>query len=131
MTELKDKLVLVVDDDADVRATAASALHVLGYRVLEAGEGAAALAVLAKEPEVHLMLCDAMLPGGMLGPDLAQRALERRPRLRVLHTSGLMGSVPRLRELQPTAEVLHKPYAIGDLARKVRAVLDEEKRDAE
>jgi PAS domain S-box-containing protein len=123
--------VLVVDDDADVRATAAAALHVLGYRVLEAGEGSSALALLAKEPEVHLLLCDVMLPGGMLGPELAARALERRPRLRVLHTSGFMGGAPRLRGLQPTAEVLHKPYAIGDLARRVRAALDGEKRDAE
>ncbi len=118
--------VLVVDDDADVRATAASALRVLGYRVLEAGNGHAALTTLGRESEVALLLADLILPGGMPGAELAARALGLRPHLRVLHTSAF--SQPGLRELSAPAgtELLHKPYAIGELARRVRAVLDKE-----
>jgi PAS domain S-box-containing protein len=118
--------VLVVDGDADVRATAASALRVLGYRVLEAGNGYAALATLAREPDVALLLADLILPGGMPGAELAARALGVRAQLRLLHTSAF--SQPALRELSAPAgtDLLHKPYAIGELARRVRAVLDRE-----
>jgi PAS domain S-box-containing protein len=118
--------VLVVDDDADVRATAASALRVLGYRVLEAGNGHAALATLAREADVGLLLADLILPGGMPGAELAARALGVRAGLKVLHTSAF--SQPGLRELSAPAgtDLLHKPYAIGELARRVRAVLDRE-----
>jgi PAS domain S-box-containing protein len=123
--------VLVVDGDADVRGTAASALRMLGYRVLEAGSGAHALAALAQEAEISLMLADLILPGGMLGAELASRALVERPGLRVLHTSAL--SQPGLRDLSaPTgSNLLHKPYAIGELARRVRAVLDTENSNAD
>jgi CheY-like chemotaxis protein len=119
--------VLVVDDDADVRATAASALRVLGYRVLEAGNGHAALTTLAREADVALLLADLILPGGMPGAELAARALGVRAQLKVLHTTAF--SQPGLRELSAPAgtDLLHKPYAIGELARRVRAVLDREK----
>ena len=118
--------VLVVDGDADVRATAASALRMLGYKVLEAGNGAQALNTLTDEVDVGLMLADLILPGGMLGAELADRARAARRGLRVLHTSAL--SQPGLRDLAAPSgsNVLHKPYAIGELARRVRAVLDME-----
>ena len=118
--------VLVVDADADVRATAASALRMLGYRVLEAGNGTQALATLAEDADIALMLADLILPGGMLGLELASRAQTARPSLKVLHTSAL--SQPGLRDLSAPSgsNLLHKPYAIGELARRVRAVLDME-----
>ena len=123
--------VLVVDGDADVRGTAASALRMLGYRVLEAGSGAQALELLGREADVALMLSDLILPGGMLGAELASRALEVRPVLKVLHTSAL--SQPGLRDLSAPSgsNLLHKPYAIGELARRVRAVLDMENAHAD
>ena len=121
-----NETVLVVDGDADVRATAASALRMLGYRVLEAANGALALRALGDEADVALMLADLILPGGMLGAELASRALGAQPTLRVLHTSAL--SQPGLRDLSVPSggNLLHKPYAIGELARRVRAVLDME-----
>ena len=121
-----NETVLVVDGDADVRETAASALRMLGYQVLEAGSGTQALAALEQEPEVGLMLADLILPGGMLGAELASRAGSVRSGLKVLHTSAL--SQPGLRDLSAPSgsNVLHKPYAIAELARRVRAVLDME-----
>jgi PAS domain S-box-containing protein len=126
-----DETVLVVDADADVRSTAASTLKMLGYRVLEAGTGAHALRVLAGEPGVALMLTELMLPGGMLGPELAKEARVTRPTLRVLHTSAV--SQAGLRDLAPSSgsSLLHKPYSIGELARRVRAVLDMETLNAD
>jgi PAS domain S-box-containing protein len=121
--------VLVVDDDVDVRKTAAAALRMLGYRVLEEGNGAAALSTLSREPDVALILADLVLPGGMLGAELADRAIEARPSLRVLHTSGF--AHPRQGDGAGDRELLNKPYAIGELARRVRALLDRERVNAD
>ena len=123
--------VLVVDGDADVRGTATAALQMLGYQVFEAANGEAALARIASEPAVGLLLAELILPGGMPGAELAARARHALPGLRVLHTSAL--APPGLRELAAPAgsEVLYKPYAIADLARRVRAVLSREPSDVE
>jgi PAS domain S-box-containing protein len=123
------EVVLVVESDVDVRATAASALRVLGYRVLEAGTGDDALKLLAQDADIRLLLTETTLPGGMPGPELAERALAKYDRLKVLYTPGFAGGV-RLRGLPTGADVLPKPYAIGELARRIRATLDKEKRDA-
>ena len=120
--------VLVVESDPDVRSTAAQALRVLGYRVLEAGSGDESLRLLAQDAEVRLLLTETTLPGGMDGAALAARAVAARERLRVLYTPGFAGGV-RLRDLPGSADVLPKPYAIGELARRVRAALDQENRD--
>jgi PAS domain S-box-containing protein len=118
-----NEAVLVVENDADVRATAASALRVLGYRVLEASTGEQALKELARDDDVALLLCETSLPGGMPASELARRAQALAPELRLLYTPGFAGGV-RLRGLPDGADVLPKPYAISELARRVRAALD-------
>jgi PAS domain S-box-containing protein len=120
--------VLVVESDPDVRATAGQALRVLGYRVIEADAGEQALRLLAQDDDVQLLLTETTLSGGMAGGELAERARERRPRLRVLYTPGFAGGV-RLRGVPDGADVLPKPYAISELARRVRAALDRETLD--
>jgi PAS domain S-box-containing protein len=122
--------VLVVESDPDVRSTASQALRVLGYRVLEAAAGEDALRTLAQDADVQLLLTETTLPGGMGGPELAERAVAKRPRLRVLYTPGFAGGV-RLRGLPAAADVLPKPYAISELARRTRAALDQENRDGQ
>jgi PAS domain S-box-containing protein len=122
--------VLVVESDPDVRSTAAQALRVLGYRVLEAASGDEALRTLAQDADVQLLLTETTLPGGMAGAELAERAVATRPRVRVLYTPGFAGGV-RLRGLPAAADVLPKPYAISELARRIRAALDQEKRDGQ
>jgi PAS domain S-box-containing protein len=121
--------VLVVESDPDVRATAAQALRVLGYRVLESDAGEQALRLLAQDEDVPLLLTETTLSGGMPGAELAERARAGRPRLRVLYTPGFAGGV-RLRGVPDGADVLPKPYAISELARRVRAALDRETNDA-
>jgi CheY-like chemotaxis protein len=119
-----DETVLVVEDDADVRATAVVALRSLGYEVLEAGNAVEALAVLESRPDVDLLFSDVTLPGGIHGPDLARRARDRSPELKVLFTSGFSESVIIHRGvLDGTLPLIAKPYAIADLARRVRAAL--------
>ncbi len=81
------KLVLVVDDDAMVRTLAVELFEELGCDVLEAADGAEALLKLEERPDVWLMFTDCRMPG-MTGPELAQVAAARLPRLRIVLVTG-------------------------------------------
>jgi CheY-like chemotaxis protein len=119
-----DECVLVVEDDPGVRDFAVSVLRELGYDELEAPSGDAAVGVLAGHPDIDLLFTDVVMPGTLNGADLAKLALQQRPDLRVLFTSGY---TTRLVEKEwPTGriELLRKPYRSIDLAARVRAVLD-------
>jgi len=121
----RGETVLVVDDDADVRAVAVQAVQAFGYRVLEADGGASALAVLDGGGPVDLLFTDIVMPGGMNGRELAREGLRRHPGLRVLFASGYAnGSTVEPDAELGTAETLAKPYRDADLARALRRVLD-------
>jgi CheY-like chemotaxis protein len=76
--------ILIVDDDELVRASAATLIGSLGYRVLSAGSGPEALEVLRQDTPVDLMFTDVFMPGGMHGPQLVAAARRLRPDLKVL-----------------------------------------------
>ena len=115
--------VLLVEDEEGVRAMAAEYLHDLGYTVLEAGNGPAALRLLHSGPRVDLLVTDVGLPGGMNGRQIADAARERRPGLLVLFITGYAGSALD-GQLAPGMEVIGKPFALDALAAKVRAMLE-------
>jgi PAS domain S-box-containing protein len=117
--------VLVVEDDADVRETAVALLEELGYRILLAENGPAALALLQEHPDVDLLFTDIVMPEGMNGFDLVREASDRIPKLKVLFTSGYSEKalVPDGKSDQRT-EWIGKPYLQAALAQKVRQVLD-------
>jgi signal transduction histidine kinase/DNA-binding response OmpR family regulator len=120
------ELILVVEDEADVRAGATDILDGLGYRVIEAGDADAALETLSKNPGVDLLFTDVVMPGSITAVELARRAQELRPEIAVLFTSGYTeNALFRDHHLDPGVQLLSKPYRRDDLARKVRAVLDE------
>jgi PAS domain S-box-containing protein len=117
--------ILVVEDEEDVRAFVVEMLRDLGYRVLDAPNGSAGLRLLDANRDISLLFTDVGLPGGMNGRQLADEAVRRRPSLKVLFTSGYArNAIMHHGRLDPGVQLLTKPFAVVDLAAKVRQVLD-------
>jgi PAS domain S-box-containing protein len=120
------EIVLVVEDDPDVRDYTVEMVSELGYGVLSAGDGTSALRLLDSHPDVSLLFTDVGLPGGMNGRELAQRVLRRQPKLKVLYTTGYArNAIVHHGRLDPGLEVIFKPFTYSDLATKLRRVLDD------
>ena len=116
--------ILVVEDDPRVRRVSVRRLKELGYAVLEADSGPAALKVLDDKKPVDLLFTDMVMAGGMTGLDLAQEARRRRPDLRILLTSGYAEpAVIKSGLLTTNAGWLGKPYSIAQLDAKLRELL--------
>ena len=119
--------VLIVEDEAAVRALAKTALARKGYRVLEAANGGEALLLCESERSpIHLLVTDVVMPG-LGGADLARRLAPLRPDMKVLFISGYADqAAARHGTIEPGAAYLEKPFSLDALARKVREVLDRE-----
>jgi CheY-like chemotaxis protein len=124
--------ILGVEDEPDVRSFAVEALMELGYRVLEAPDGARALRILDADRSIMLLLTDVGLPGGMNGRQLADEARRRRAVLKVLFTSGYArNAIVHHGRLDPGVELITKPFTFAALATKVRNVLDTDQHAAD
>ena len=120
-----EEVVLVVEDDPDVRDYTVEMVSELGYSVLSAGDGASALRLLDSHREVALLFTDVGLPGGMNGRQLAEQSQRRRPRHKVLYTTGnARNAIVHQGRLDPGIEIIFKPFTYSDLAAKIRQVLD-------
>jgi CheY-like chemotaxis protein len=117
--------IMLVEDEAAVRAVARVILQGLGYRVLEASNaGEALLGLEASVERVDLLLTDVVMPH-LSGPELARRALARWPHLKVLCMSGYTEeAVQRNGALDGSIPYLQKPITPDSLGKKVREVLD-------
>ncbi len=121
----EEKTILVVEDDANVRDIAVTMLEESGYRVLEAENGTAALAVVEQHPDIDLLFTDVVMPGEMSGPALARRVRERHPRIKALYASGYpREAIGDSEVLDDEVELIGKPYLEEDLVRTIRRVLD-------
>ena len=121
--QARGEVVLVVEDEPRVRRMTVARLQDLGYRVLDAANGPAALAVLEASGHVDLLFTDMVMPGGLTGADLAERVQAQRPGVKVLFTSGYAEPDVVKRGQVAGSEWLRKPYTAADLARTLRAVL--------
>lgn len=113
-----EELILVVEDEAAVRAFSRDVLTELGYRVIEAEDAQSGLAALGANPDIMLLFTDIGL-SGMSGRELASEALRRCPSLRVLYTSGHTSDAI----IHHGADLLTKPFNMMALASKVREVI--------
>jgi DNA-binding NtrC family response regulator len=103
--------VLVVDDEADLLEVALAYLAEMGFTALEAKDGASALEAIAQHGEINLMVTDVVMPGGMNGVELVQKALALRPGLKIIYSSGFPAeALAEKSMLLVDAPLLRKPY---------------------
>jgi PAS domain S-box-containing protein len=110
--------VLLVDDEATVRATAAERLRDLGYEVMEASDGPSALRVFGGGPQLDLLITDVGLPNGMNGRQVAEAVRERSPGVPILFITGYA-----MTTLPPGAEVISKPFELERLATRAQELI--------
>ena len=119
--------ILLTEDAVDLRALAREVLTRRGYQVLDAADGADALALAERHPgPIHLLLTDVVMPR-VSGRELAEKLAARHPAMKVLYMSGYTDdAVLRHGVLRSEVAFLQKPFGPGALARKVREILDTE-----
>jgi signal transduction histidine kinase len=121
----KGEVVLVVEDDANVRAMVTHQLSELGYGLLEAGNAADAVKIIESPEKLDLLFTDIVMPGKIKCQDLIDRVREVRPDLAILLTSGFSeAAIQNGTDGRPCA-ILSKPYRRLELARKIRDTLDQ------
>lgn len=119
-----EEVILVVEDNEDVRAYSVMILTELGYSVLEASDGDQALKILASDQRVDLLFTDVVLPG-LSGRQIADKARELRRDLKVLFTTGYSrNAIVHHGRLDAGVELLSKPFTFEQLAARVRDVID-------
>ena len=120
----REEIILVVEDETRVRHFAVDALGEIGYTAIAATSPAEALLMLQGRPEISMLFTDIVMPG-MTGRQLADAARETRPDLKILYTTGYTrNAVVHNGMVDVGVALLAKPYSMGDLARKIRDVLD-------
>ena len=121
--EQAEGTVLLVEDDEDVRAATGAMLEELGYKVVAAGSGDAALGVLDDGAEVDLVFTDVIMASGITGIELTRLINARRPDLPVLLTSGYTAQKLAPDAMNGDLPLLRKPYTLNQLADALRELV--------
>jgi len=117
--------ILVVEDDEAVRSAVVDMLGELGYTVLKAENAEQALAILSSGAAIDLLFTDVVMPGPISTREMARRAQELHPQMRILYTSGYtQNAIVHNGKLDDDVLLLSKPYRRDDLARKIRGLLN-------
>jgi CheY-like chemotaxis protein len=124
--------ILLVEDEEPVRRLAAGALEWCGFNVVEARTGAEALQIWSqRRSDIHLLLTDVAMPGGVTGVELAEAIRAQQPLLPVMITSGYNQEEIGFREGRwDDIRFLPKPYTMAALARMARETIDNPPRAA-
>jgi PAS domain S-box-containing protein len=117
----RGEAILLVEDEPALRAFASRVLESNGYRIYPAADAEEAVTLMEGGLPLELLFSDIMLPGGVLGPELAQQFQERFPGKGVLLTSGY--AEPGIWSTGPRADILKKPYGRDALLAAVRGLL--------
>jgi PAS domain S-box-containing protein len=116
------EVILVVDDNDEMRMVAMRNLTALGYQVKSATDGISALAEIESNDSIALLFTDIVMPGGLSGYDLAEKSRKIRPNLPIILSTGFAkvdgASLPEERYY-----VIRKPYRRSDLAEQIRMAL--------
>ena len=119
-----EEVVLIVEDNEEVRAYSVMVLSELGYRVVEAADAEQALAIINSKQRLDLLFTDVVLPGKS-GRVIADEAQALRPDLKVLFTTGYSrNAIVHHGRLDAGVQLISKPFTFEQLATRVRDVLD-------
>ncbi|GAB2582577.1 hypothetical protein GCM10027066_24970 [Dyella jejuensis] len=122
---IDQKTVLVVDDEDIIRCLITEMLRETGYTVLEAADGPTALKRLKEMDEIHLLITDVGLPGGLNGRQVADAARLLRPDLKVLFITGYAAGAAVGTDLQEdNMQVITKPFLMETLSKAVHQMLN-------
>ena len=122
--------ILVVEDEADVRSSTCAILSALGYDVLEAGDAAAAVALIETGRHIDLVFSDVIMPGPVSSLQLGEIVRRRLPYAQVLYTSGYAeGVLAHEGKLDASVHLLQKPYHPDALSARIRHLLRRAKRE--
>ena len=127
----KSTTVLVVEDEPTVRALAESMIEALGYMILSAANAREAIALLEQDEPIDILFTDINLPDGpdaIDGLELARKAVELRPSLRVIYTTGHGQTDGMTALFVDDATFLPKPYKVKQLTEAVLATAEEHPR---
>lgn len=116
--------VLVVEDDDNVREVAVLALEEAGYDVLPAADGREGLAVFEENSDIDFVFSDVIMPGGLTGIDMAERILEKSPKLPILLATGYTEKAMKDRMIAKSHAVfISKPYETADLPGLIHSMM--------
>ena len=125
--QIGNESILVVEDDELVRNYVISQLEFMGYKVISASNGSEAMEIIQSDADFDLLFTDVVMPGGMSGRELSDKAQRIRPQLKVLFTSGYTeNSIVHHGRLDPGVMLLSKPYSRDELTTKIRKSLQNE-----
>jgi CheY-like chemotaxis protein len=117
--------VLIVDDEEDLLEIARAYLTEMGYSAITANNAATALEAIAQYDGIELMVTDIIMPGGMNGVELAERARKVKPSLKVIYSSGFPADA--LMEKNGTmvdGPLLRKPYHRGEFNSLIQRIME-------
>jgi len=116
--------ILLVEDEAALRAATGEFLESKGYHVLPAGDGIEALKISATHNgEISLLLTDSVMPG-LTGTELARQIAVERPAIQVVYMSGYSDNAATTQGLDPSTAYFQKPFSLVMLATTARRLLD-------
>jgi len=120
------EVILLVEDDKNLRDFVIPLLLELGYQVLEASNGQDALGIIKKASKIDLLFTDIVMPGGLNGLQLGEEAKKIQPELKLLYCSGYAQNADLGETLKDKKiHFLGKPYTLRELAKKIRSVFAE------
>jgi CheY-like chemotaxis protein len=118
--------ILLVEDEPAVRMLSKIILERLGYAVVDAASGVAAMEMWAScQEQINLLITDMVMPHGVNGRELAEKLRAQKPELKILFTTGYSpASVARSMNLIEGVNFIQKPYAPQILAQAIRSCLE-------
>ena len=114
--------ILIVDDEKDLLDIAKQLLEELGYKTYTADTALKAVELFQQHDDIDMLFSDIVMPGGISGYDLADKAENIQPGIKILLTTGFSSDST---QSNPKLSILNKPYRKDTLSIKVREILDQ------